>query len=124
VPDPAPIELTSGTHLLRLTEMGARSVGARLCYGEPVQHASRTVIPVSSMWGAGGFGFGDQPGAKQQGGAGGGGILESHPVGFIEIADGEARFRRIITATEVAQAVGSLAAAVALITRARRRRRH
>jgi uncharacterized spore protein YtfJ len=73
--------------------------GARLCYGEPVREGERTVIPVSRVRVAGGWGFGrsDQAkGAVQPGsGGGGGGSLDAHPAGFIELGPEGARFHEI-----------------------------
>jgi uncharacterized spore protein YtfJ len=72
---------------------------ARLCYGEPVREGERTVIPVSRVRVAGGWGFGrsDQAkGAAQPGsGGGGGGSLDAHPAGFIELGPEGARFHEI-----------------------------
>jgi hypothetical protein len=58
------IELTAGARLLRITETAARALGARLCFGEPAGHCSRTVIPVASVLTAGGLGFGRSPGVE------------------------------------------------------------
>jgi uncharacterized spore protein YtfJ len=124
VPDTSDIELAAGAQLLGLTEATARAIGARLCYGEAVQHADRTVIPVTSVLTAGGLGFGNSRDApKSQEGGGGGGVLGARPVGFIEIADGVASFRRIITAGDVVQVLVGAAVLAALFGRTRRRRR-
>jgi hypothetical protein len=77
--------------LLRLT-------GAKLCYGKPIELEGRTVITVSSVRSAGGFGFGKAAGdVEPEGptGAGGGGAIEARPVGFIEIGPEGARFQPI-----------------------------
>jgi uncharacterized spore protein YtfJ len=74
---------------------------ARLCYGEPVREGDRTVIPVSRVRVAGGWGFGraERP-AKSKGpaepsGGGGGGSLDATPAGFIELGPDGARFHEI-----------------------------
>jgi uncharacterized spore protein YtfJ len=121
VPHTAEIELTAGARLLRLTETAAHAIGARLCYGESVQHGDRTVIPVARVLTAGGLGFGNSLGAEPpQEGGGGGGLLGARPVGFIEIADGAARFRRIVTTADVLQVIGGAAVVSVLVGRARR----
>lgn len=82
-PAPARFELTAGGRLLRMTETAAHAFGARLCFAEPVHHADRTVIPVASVFSAGGLGFGSQPdAASSREGGGGGGALGASPVGL------------------------------------------
>ena len=69
------------------------ATGAKLCFGEPVVHGGRTVIPVARVQGAGGYGFGqDQVG---EGGGGGGGWLDAKPVGFVEITADGTTYQRI-----------------------------
>lgn len=121
--EPTQIELTAGARLLGVTETAAKLVGAKLCFGEPVRHGDRTVVPVASVYTAGGLGFESSPStdpAKDGGGAGG--VLGACPVGFIEIADGTARFRRILTAADIVQVAGA-SAVLALVGRVWRRRR-
>ena len=74
---------------------------AATVFGEPVERAGITVIPVAkARWGFGG-GAGqskhDSGGSKQEEGAGGGGGVQVTPVGFIEIKNNEANFRPIRT---------------------------
>jgi uncharacterized spore protein YtfJ len=118
------IELTAGARLLRITETAAHALGARLCFGEPTRHGSRTVIPVASVLTAGGLGFGRSPAAEvAQDGGGGGGVLAARPVGFIELNDNGARFRPIVVTADALQVLG--AATVCLVAaRAWRRGRH
>lgn len=124
MPDTSEIELTAGARALRLIETGANAIGARLCYGEPVRHGDRTVIPVAGVLTAGGLGFGNSPGAEPpQEGGGGGGVLGARPVGFIEIDDGAARFRRIVSTADVLQVISGAAVISVLVGRARRQRR-
>ena len=71
---------------------------AATVFGEPVERAGITVIPVAkARWGFGG-GAGqhkDESGIQDEG-AGGGGVQVT-PVGFIEIKNNEANFRPIRT---------------------------
>lgn len=73
---------------------------ARAVFGDPVERDGVTVIPVAKVrWGFGGgagSGASDEAGeaATGEGGGGGGGVSAS-PLGFIEIRDGIASFRRI-----------------------------
>jgi uncharacterized spore protein YtfJ len=63
-------------------------------YGEPIERAETTVIPVSNISYVFGGGFGGQK--NQAGGGGGGGSLTTSPVGYIEIKNGVTKFHRII----------------------------
>ena len=116
------IQLTAGARLLRLTEETAQALGARLCFDAPVSHEARTVVPVAAVFTAGGLGFGNssRQGDPQEGG-GGGGVLSARPVGFIELTGQDARFRPIITASDVRRAL-ALVAALLLARRGSRRR--
>jgi uncharacterized spore protein YtfJ len=72
--------------------------GARLCYGEPVREGDRTVIPVSRVRVAGGWGSGRGPRRAKEDegeGSGGGGLVEAVPAGFIEVGPDGARFHDI-----------------------------
>jgi uncharacterized spore protein YtfJ len=73
--------------------------GARLCYGEPVRHDDRTVIPVSRVRATGGWGYGRDARAKKEAeagsGGGGGGYVKAAPAGFIEVGPDGARFHEI-----------------------------
>ncbi len=100
-----------------LLERVGRAVGDRVkvstIFGEPVQREGITVIPVAKAR----FGFGGGGGAGSHGdddgsgGGGGGGALVS-PVGFIEVRDGAATFKRITRPVDVVwlAAAASLAA--------------
>ena len=101
-----------------LLERIGHSVGDRAqvstIFGEPVERASLTVIPVAKVrfgfggGGGGGSGSGDEEGSG--GGGGGGGMVS--PVGYIEVRDEGAEFTRISTATDLIPlaAAASLAA--------------
>ena len=63
---------------------------AKNIYGEPVERDGVTVIPVAKV----GYGFGGGSGKKEkEEGMGGGGGLGMMPIGYIEIKNGETRFR-------------------------------
>ena len=85
--------------------------GARLCYGEPVTAANRTVIPVARVRAFGGGGWGD--GADQGRGGGGGGTVDGRPVGFIELDDLGARYHPIQDPDQLGRNVRALAGAAA-----------
>ncbi len=65
-------------------------------FGEPVEREGITVIPVAkARFGfGGGGGAGAHKGEEGSGGGGGGGAVVS-PVGYIEVRDGTAQFKRI-----------------------------
>lgn len=72
--------------------MGAHA-GASVVFGEPVERGGVTVIPVArARWGFGG-GAGSRGG--EGGGSGGGGGMIVSPVGYIEMQEGQSRFRPI-----------------------------
>jgi uncharacterized spore protein YtfJ len=92
--------------------LGARA-GATAVFGEPVEREGVTVIPVArTAWGFGG-GAGE---AEEGGGQGGGGGARSTAIGYIELRDGESRYRPIVdlrpfvAAAAVGLAAGILAA--------------
>jgi uncharacterized spore protein YtfJ len=85
-----------------LLERVGHAVGHRAqasaVFGEAVQDGSLTVIPVARTrfgFGAGG-GQGNREGEEGSGGGGGGGATVT-PIGFIEMRDGAAEFKRIST---------------------------
>jgi uncharacterized spore protein YtfJ len=89
------------THFLDqlASRLGGRAT-AQAVYGEPVERDGITVIPVARVgWGfGGGAGRGksqDQPDNGEGSGEGGGGGAAVRPLGYIEISDGKAEFRRI-----------------------------
>jgi uncharacterized spore protein YtfJ len=64
-------------------------------FGEPVQAERITVIPVGkARFAFGGGGAGQREGNEGSGGGGGGAVVVS-PIGYIELREGSARFRRI-----------------------------
>ena len=100
----------------------ARMTGARLCFGRPVEHKGRTVIPVASVRTAGGWGFGNGP-EDQGSGGGGGGALDARPVGFIEIGPDGTRFQRIDDGRTVLRALAGAALVGVIANRALRGRK-
>jgi uncharacterized spore protein YtfJ len=97
----------------RIGKAVGESARATAIFGEAVEREGVTVIPVAkSRFGFGG-GAGSAPGkgeteresdgeasgeASGGGGGGGGAVI---PVGYIELRDGEARFKRIYNATDL-----------------------
>jgi uncharacterized spore protein YtfJ len=103
----------------KLAQQLSTSVSAQTIYGTPVEREGVTVIPVAQA--RYGFGGGGGTGEKQQegtahvgGGAGGGGGVSLTPVGFIEIREGRARFRRIRSSAVPLVAVSGLIALLLL----------
>ena len=87
-------------------------------FGEPVEREGITVIPVAkARFGfGGGGGAGSRQGEEGSGGGGGGGAMVS-PVGYIEVHDGSARFKRISSRGEVVAAVAAASLAVLVLRR-------
>jgi uncharacterized spore protein YtfJ len=121
--DAAALDLSGGARMLKIAETVARARGAELCFGEPVREADRTIIPVASVSTAGGLGFGSVTGDEPSGGGGLGGMFGARPVGYIELTGGEARFRRILTAADVAQLLTAAAITARVLIRSYRNSR-
>jgi uncharacterized spore protein YtfJ len=80
--------------LTRLAERLGANAAASAVFGTPVERDGVTVIPVARVrWGFGGGGGGRN--AKAQDGWGGGGGVQAAPLGFIEVRDGGAQYRRV-----------------------------
>ena len=89
---------------------------ASTIFGEPVEREHVTVIPVAkARFGFGGGGGSGTRGEEDEGsgGGGGGGVVVS-PVGYIEVRDDCAEFKRILTRTDVV-ALASVAGVAALV---------
>ncbi len=76
------------------------TMSARAVFGDPIEREGITVIPVARVrWGFGGgagSGGDERMAGREHGeGSGGGGGAMSSPLGFIEIANGQATFKRI-----------------------------
>ncbi|MGH2586284.1 MAG: spore germination protein GerW family protein, partial [Dehalococcoidia bacterium] len=78
----------------KVAERLGGSAGVAAVYGTPIERDGVTVIPVAKVrWGFGvGGGSGNGPEGSGHGQGGGGGAAAA-PVGYIEIRDGEVRFR-------------------------------
>ena len=85
------------TFLERLAEKVGLNVKASLVFAEPVERDGVTVIPVAKVrWGFGGGAGAGQGSEREAGagsGAGGGGGVMASPIGYIELANGQSRFR-------------------------------
>lgn len=78
--------------LRRIGETVGDRARASTVFGEPVEREGITVIPVARAK----FGFGGGGGEGKQGpGRGGGGGALVSPLGFIEVRDGAAQYKRI-----------------------------
>jgi uncharacterized spore protein YtfJ len=115
-----PVETQERSQLVNeLLERIGQTVGQRAqvsaVFGEPVERGELTVIPVAkARFGfGGGGGSGSREGDEGSGGGGGGGAAVS-PVGYIEVRDGSARFKRISTPTDLVALVA--AASIAALT--------
>jgi len=82
----------SMTFAERLAERMGAAAKASNIFGAPVERDGVTVIPVAkAQWG-----FGGGEGKKDdEGGSGGGGGVMVKPVGFIQLANGQAEYRTI-----------------------------
>ena len=102
--------------LEQIGEAVGRKAQASTIFGEPVQREGVTVIPVAKarfgFGGGGGSGTrkGDEAGEGSGGGGGGGAAVA--PIGYIELRDGSAEFKRIRNPSDVLAlvAAGSLVA--------------
>jgi uncharacterized spore protein YtfJ len=84
----------AATLLERLAERLGGQAGAAAVYGAPVERDGVTVIPVAKVtWGLGVRGA-TKTTSEDSEPRGGGGVMVA-PLGYIEIARGEARFRPI-----------------------------
>jgi uncharacterized spore protein YtfJ len=100
--------------LQRISQTVGEKAKVSTVFGDPVERAGITVIPVAKAR----FGFGGGGGAgtrerdRGSAGGGGGGAVVS-PVGYIEVRDGSARFKRISSPVDLLALVA--AASLALI---------
>jgi uncharacterized spore protein YtfJ len=105
-----------------LLERIGQTVGQRAqvstIFGEPVQREGVTVIPVAkARFGfGGGGGSGSREGDEGSGGGGGGGVAVS-PIGYIEVRDRSAEFKRISTPTDLLAFVTAASLAVLAVKR-------
>ena len=77
-------------------------------YGDPIESAGKTIIPVARV--AYGFGAGSGTGPEMPdgdgAGTGGGGGAMTHPIGVLEVSEEETRFVRFTNYTQLGLAVG------------------
>jgi uncharacterized spore protein YtfJ len=102
------------TELLeRIGETVGQRAQVSTIFGEPVEREGVTVIPVAkARFGfGGGGGSGSRESDQGSGGGGGGGVAVS-PVGYIEVREGGAAFKRISTARELAALVAAASLAM------------
>lgn len=105
----------------RLAEKLGVHASAGAVFGQPVERDGITVIPVAKVrWGfGGGSGRGIEEGSDSgeigEGSGAGGGVMAS-PLGFIEVRDGRAEFKRVTDPVAVVPVIlaGAFAAWVAL----------
>jgi uncharacterized spore protein YtfJ len=103
--------------LERVVETVGRGAHVSAVFGEPVVRGRLTVVPVArARFGIGGGGGSGRRQAEAGSGKGAGGGASVTPVGFIEVRDDGAGFRRIWGWTDLA-AVAAAAALVALTLR-------
>ncbi len=82
----------AGAFVERLGDRIGASMRASAVFGQPVERGGITVIPVAkATWGFGG-GSGGEAGKEGTGGGGGGFVA---PLGYIEVRESGAKFKRI-----------------------------
>jgi uncharacterized spore protein YtfJ len=88
--------------LERIGETVGQRAQVSTIFGEPVEREGVTVIPVGrARFGfGGGGGSGSREGDEGSGGGGGGGVAVG-PVGYIELHEGSASFKRILTPADL-----------------------
>lgn len=117
---------TDGTALADelLRRIGA-TVGDRAkastVFGTPVERDGITVIPVAKARFGFGGGGGTGAGAGEGSGGGGGGGAVVSPVGYIEVRDDTARFRRIRNPADLLVVVAAVSLAALAVERLSRR---
>jgi uncharacterized spore protein YtfJ len=102
----------------RIGETVGQKAHVSTIFGDPVQREGVTVIPVAkARFGfGGGGGSGTRESDEGQGGGGGGGAAVS-PIGYIEVHDRGAEFRRISSPTDVLAVVAAASLAVLALKR-------
>lgn len=87
-------------------------------FGEPIERAFVTVVPVAKarfgFGGGGGSGRGDE---GEGGGGGGGGGVAVTPIGYLELRDDGAHFKRITTPRDLLAVVAAASLALVAIRR-------
>jgi uncharacterized spore protein YtfJ len=102
--------------LERIGETVSKRAQVSTIFGEPVQREGVTVIPVAKT--RFGFGGGGGSGSRDEGsGGGGGGGVAVSPIGYIEVRDRSAEFKRISTATDLLAFVAAASLAALAVKR-------
>ena len=109
--------------LERLANRIGGSVRVKTIFGDPVEKAGVTVIPVArARWGfGGGSNAGGNTRENQTGegtGTGSGGGVTVFPTGYVEVRDGRARFHPIYDPANVAQIIVASGIVAVLLLRA------
>jgi uncharacterized spore protein YtfJ len=101
--------------LERIGQTVGQRAQASAVFGDPVERGGVTVIPVAkARFGfGGGGGSGSRDGDEGSGGGGGGGAAVT-PIGYIEVRDAGAEYKRISSPADLVAFV--LAASIALLT--------
>jgi len=103
--------------LERIAETVGRRAQVSAVFGEPVERDGLTVIPVArARFGFGGGG-GSGPREMEGSGGGGGGGATVSPVGFIEVRQGGAEFKRILTPIDLLPAAAAASLVAVLLRR-------
>jgi uncharacterized spore protein YtfJ len=104
--------------LERIGETVGQRAQVSAIFGEPVEREGVTVIPVGrARFGfGGGGGSGSRQGEAGLGGGGGGGVAVN-PVGYIELHEGNAKFKRILAPTDMFALAIAASFAVATVKR-------
>ena len=116
-------EMQTGTTLAdELLQRIGQTVGDKAnvstVFGDPVERAGITVIPVAkARFGFGGGGGGGARGSQEGSGGGGGGGVVVSPVGYIEVREGTARFKRISSPVDLLALVAAASLAAAALRR-------
>ncbi len=95
-----------------VTEKIQQSANIKAVFGDPVERANITVIPVSktSISGGGGGGFGHYDDEDRPKGGGLGMRVKTTPVGYIELTNDSARFVEIAQPSKIIMAGMALGA--------------
>ena len=102
----------------RISQTVGENARASTIFGDPVERAGVTVVPVAKA--RFGFGGGGGSGARDEGeggGGGGGGGVAVSPIGFIEVRDASAEFKRISTPRDLLALVAAASMALLAVRR-------
>jgi uncharacterized spore protein YtfJ len=103
--------------LQRIGQKVGDSAQVSTVFGEPVQREGITVIPVAKARFAFGGGGGASAREGEGSGAGGGGGASVSAVGYIEVRDGSAQFKRISSPGDLAVLIAAVSLAALALRR-------